>query len=70
MAPEKIRGYGHIKEASMADVRAAVERSLLLYKSRTKEGVMTPEDIAGLGVVGSKASSNASTKTIQMFQQG
>ena len=70
MAPEKIRGYGYIKEASMADVRAAVEKSLLLYKSRAKDGVMTQEDITGVGLVGSKASSNASTKTIRMLQQG
>ena len=68
MAPEKIRGYGYIKEASMADVRAAVEKSLLLYKSRAKDGVMTQEDITGVGLVGSKASSNASTKTIRMLQ--
>jgi indolepyruvate ferredoxin oxidoreductase len=69
MAPEKIRGYGHIKEASIADVTAAVDRSLVPYKSRANEAVMIPEDIAGIGLVGSKASSHASSKTIRMFQQ-
>jgi indolepyruvate ferredoxin oxidoreductase len=70
MAPEKIRGYGHIKEASMAEVKAAVERSLLLYRSRAKDGVMVPEDVSGFGLVGSKAASHTSSKTIRMFQQG
>jgi sulfite exporter TauE/SafE len=70
MAPEKIRGYAHIKEASIADARAAMERSLVLYKSRANEGAMKSEDIAGVGLVGSKASSPASSKTIRMFHQG
>jgi sulfite exporter TauE/SafE len=70
MAPEKIRGYGHIKEASMAHVRATVETSLILYKLRAKEGVRAQQDIADFGLVGSKASGPATSRTIQMFQQG
>jgi indolepyruvate ferredoxin oxidoreductase len=68
MAPEKIRGYGHIKEASIVEVKAAVEKCLLLYKTGTKEAAMMPDPIADIGQGGSSASSSAGRKTIPMYQ--
>jgi indolepyruvate ferredoxin oxidoreductase len=70
MAPEKIRGYGHIKEASIAAVKAGVEKALLLHKSRSPQGVMTLDNIVDLGMADLQASIPATDKTIRMYQQG